>query len=65
MGWGSWNGFRGQVLRELTQARVAATQGKGDHKALELARVAVNLTDAEHQKKYAEVVFGGEKAKKK
>ena len=65
VGWGSWNGFRGQVLRELTQARVAATQGKGDHKALELARVAVNLTDAEHQKKYAEVVFGGEKAKKK
>ncbi|MFT7621971.1 MAG: protein-disulfide isomerase [Myxococcota bacterium] len=48
VGWGSWNGFRGMVQRELTQANSA----KGTPAAVREARAKANITDPEHFQLY-------------
>jgi len=44
VGWGSWNGFRGQVLRELQQVRTLVGQGK-DVKSVIVDRAKTNSKD--------------------
>ena len=44
VGWGSWNGFRGQVLREVNKARDLKKAGQSAEKIRE-ARAKENATD--------------------
>ena len=57
VGWGSWNGFRGQVERELNKARAAAAQGTTGA-ALHRERAKANITDAAVMAKYEALVIG-------
>ena len=51
VGWGSWNGFRGQVAREVTQAKTLLAQGKKPS-AIREERAKANLEDPEHFQGY-------------
>ncbi len=56
VGWGSWNGFRGQVLRELKQVNAMLDQGKKQGDVI-VARARENAKDKAAFKVYSEGVL--------
>jgi protein-disulfide isomerase len=56
VGWGSWNGFRGQVLRELKQVNAMLAQGTKQDEVI-VARAEANAKDKAAFKVYAEGVL--------
>ncbi len=52
VGWGSWNGFRGQVERELGKTKQAVADAGGDALKAREARAKANIENPEHFQQY-------------
>jgi len=61
VGWGSWNGFRGMVARELAAANVLAEKGM-DPAEIQHERALANNTDSESFELYRVAVLEPEEA---